>query len=284
MQITQIKINSSKGQLSLARKPPLTSFGFDFLQTEHASVIYGTHFPNRLFAGCLPENATAIDLGDHFSRYGKVIEAKVLKDDSGRSKRFGFVSFHNESSVNRVLDERPIRFKGKVINVGPAVKKEGHDAPRNASPRTVSLAGSPMMDSISTQQINCQEPSRGINAVMISMTAMAAQPPVSAMSTAVGNMQAASITPYAMQDPMPPSVMQHAVPSSYQTPMQLPLQFSYPTYDNSWSFYGMPTASQYPEPNIYDTYLPVGQDSHDIPMLNQAVLPLDCYAHVDSVY
>eukprot|EP00795_Rhopilema_esculentum_P015173 gene15173-6368_t len=101
---------------------------------EHAAVIYGTHFPNRLFVGCLPESATALELGNHFSQFGKVAEAKILKDDCGRSKRFGFVSFQNEESVKRVLNERPIRFKGKLINVGPAVKKDGTDTPRSVSP------------------------------------------------------------------------------------------------------------------------------------------------------
>eukprot|EP00794_Sanderia_malayensis_P014199 gene14199-15681_t len=102
--------------------------------SEHASVIYGKQFPGRIFVGCLPEDVTALELGEYFTKFGKVLQAKILRDDCGRSKRFGFISFQSEESVQKVLEEKPIVVKGKVINVGPAVKKDGSDSPRTVSP------------------------------------------------------------------------------------------------------------------------------------------------------
>ncbi len=102
-------------------------------QSEHASVIYGTKFPDRMFVGCLPSDVTALELGEHFTKFGKVLEAKILKDEHGRSKRFGFVTFEAEESVARVLAEKPIIVKGKVVNVGLAVKKDTVDKTRAVS-------------------------------------------------------------------------------------------------------------------------------------------------------
>lgn len=94
---------------------------------DHSSIIYGTHFPNRLFVGCLPPQATADDLGKFFSFYGKVVEAKVVLDDQRRSKRFGFVSFSRPEEAESVLASGDVHLMGKKINVGPAVKKEVKD-------------------------------------------------------------------------------------------------------------------------------------------------------------
>lgn len=95
-----------------------------FVKTgEHTSVIYGTHYPNRLFVGCLPPEAGAEDLGNFFSSFGNVVEAKVVLDHYGRSKRFGFVTFSDPGKVESLIAGENIWFKGKKINVGPAVKK-----------------------------------------------------------------------------------------------------------------------------------------------------------------
>lgn len=73
--------------------------------------------------GCLPPEAGAEDLGEFFSDYGNVVEAKVVLDSEGRSKRFGFVTFSNSDNVAELIKNRAVVFQGKMINVGPAVKK-----------------------------------------------------------------------------------------------------------------------------------------------------------------
>lgn len=76
-----------------------------------------------MFVGCLPPEAEAVHLGDFFSDYGNVVEAKIVLDRDGRSKRFGFVTFSNSDNVEELIKKRGVIFKGKMINVGPAVKK-----------------------------------------------------------------------------------------------------------------------------------------------------------------
>lgn len=95
---------------------------------DHSSIIYGTHFPNRLFVGCLPPLATADDLGRFFASFGKVVEAKVVLDEHRRSKRFGFVSFAKQEEAEGVLQQGAVYLMGKKINVGPAVKKQVKDS------------------------------------------------------------------------------------------------------------------------------------------------------------
>ena len=51
------------------------------------------------------------------------MEAKIVLDHGGNSKRFGFVTFTNPEEVESLIACGDIHFKGKKINVGPAVKK-----------------------------------------------------------------------------------------------------------------------------------------------------------------
>ncbi|XP_066933639.1 deleted in azoospermia protein 3-like isoform X1 [Clytia hemisphaerica] len=88
-----------------------------------SSCTFGTHYPNRIFVGHLPGKANATDLADFFRTYGTVLEGKVVLDSFGRSRRFGFVTFATQDDVQKVLSKCPFFFKGKKINVGPAVKK-----------------------------------------------------------------------------------------------------------------------------------------------------------------
>ena len=68
----------------------------------------------------------AEDLGSFFATYKSgfnVVEAKIVLDHCGNSKRFGFVTFSTPEEVDRLISIGDIEFKGKKINVGPAVKK-----------------------------------------------------------------------------------------------------------------------------------------------------------------
>ncbi|XP_065063666.1 protein boule-like [Rhopilema esculentum] len=83
----------------------------------------GTHYPNRLFVGSLPGSASANDLAEFFKKFGTVLEGKVVLDCNGNSRRFGFITFATNDDVQRVLGQGCIFFRGKKINVGPAVKR-----------------------------------------------------------------------------------------------------------------------------------------------------------------
>ncbi|XP_066929474.1 protein boule-like [Clytia hemisphaerica] len=92
--------------------------------SHHSSVMYGTHFPNRLFVGCLHGSITASMLGHYFYKFGPIIEAKVILDEHQQSRRFGFVTFAFAKDAEKTLKQKKFYLKGHRINVGPAIKKE----------------------------------------------------------------------------------------------------------------------------------------------------------------
>jgi len=53
-----------------------------------------------------------------------VIEAKIITDESGISKGYGFVTFSSEEDVRKVTEMGTLFFKNKKLNLGPAVKKQ----------------------------------------------------------------------------------------------------------------------------------------------------------------
>lgn len=66
---------------------------------------------------------TASSLGTYFGCFGEVIEAKVVLDDTKKSKRFGFVAFSRATDARTVLTAGDFFLMGKRIVVGPAVKR-----------------------------------------------------------------------------------------------------------------------------------------------------------------
>jgi len=55
--------------------------------------------PRKIFIGGLPHKATTQQLRDHFSRYGPIVDAVVLRWPDGRSRGFGYVTFSSASAA-----------------------------------------------------------------------------------------------------------------------------------------------------------------------------------------
>lgn len=63
-------------------------------------------------------------LKDLFSQFGKTLSVKVMRDPSGKSKGFGFVSYEKHEDANKAVEEMNGKeIGGKVIFVGRAQKK-----------------------------------------------------------------------------------------------------------------------------------------------------------------
>ncbi|XP_032741791.1 polyadenylate-binding protein 1-like [Rattus rattus] len=59
-----------------------------------------------------------------FGRFGQVLSVKVMTDEGGKSKGFGFVSFERHEDAQKAVDEMNGKeLNGKHIYVGPAQKK-----------------------------------------------------------------------------------------------------------------------------------------------------------------
>lgn len=61
---------------------------------------------NKVYVGNLPYSVTGDQLKEIFAGVGEITEAVVISDKfSGRSKGFGFVTFADESSAQKAVDE-----------------------------------------------------------------------------------------------------------------------------------------------------------------------------------
>jgi len=85
--------------ISVAPRPRRTDFG-----------------PIKLFIGGLTADTTAADLRTAFAPFGDIVEAVVVPDRStGRSRGFGFVSYHTPTAAEAAIKE----MNGKEIDGQP---------------------------------------------------------------------------------------------------------------------------------------------------------------------
>lgn len=80
----------------------------------------------KVFLGGLPSNVTETDLRAFFGRYGKVMEVVIMYDqEKKKSRGFGFLSFEDEASVERVTAEHYINLNGKQVEIKKAEPRDG---------------------------------------------------------------------------------------------------------------------------------------------------------------
>lgn len=85
----------------------------------------GQGYP-KVFLGGLPSNITETDLRAYFGRYGKVMEVVIMYDqEKKKSRGFGFLSFEDDASVERVCTEHYLNLNGKQVEVKKAEPREG---------------------------------------------------------------------------------------------------------------------------------------------------------------
>ena len=84
--------------------------------------------PGKMFIGGLSWQTTPENVREYFSQFGDVAEVMVMKDPATRRSRgFGFITFSNPASVNRVLAFPQHQLDGKLIE--PKVRPECWEAP-----------------------------------------------------------------------------------------------------------------------------------------------------------
>lgn len=90
-----------------------------------AKIQKGGSYP-KVFLGGLPANVTETDLRQFFSRFGKVMEVVIMYDQERKKSRgFGFLSFEEESSVERATAKHYVTLHGKQVEVKKAEPREG---------------------------------------------------------------------------------------------------------------------------------------------------------------
>lgn len=95
---------------------------------------------NKVFVGGLNWNTNDDGLLAAFSRFGEVVEAKVITDrDTGRSRGFGFVTFSSSDARDQAIQEMDgTELEGRTIRVNEAQEKQrsggGRGGPRRDGP------------------------------------------------------------------------------------------------------------------------------------------------------
>ena len=59
----------------------------------------------KLFVGNISWNASKEDLENIFGEYGELAEVILIKDENGRSKGFGFISYVNDADATKAQEE-----------------------------------------------------------------------------------------------------------------------------------------------------------------------------------
>lgn len=101
----------------------------------------------KIYISSLPRHTTNADIQQVFSKFGKVEAGYTLKEDgTGDSKGFGFVTFDEESSVEKVFKEaKNIEIRGVKITVARFLAQKGEEeeaVPKNTSfPKIFSAIG-----------------------------------------------------------------------------------------------------------------------------------------------
>ncbi|XP_077533208.1 RNA-binding protein 6 isoform X3 [Haemaphysalis longicornis] len=110
----------------------------DSQPTNPASPTEAAHDPGKMFIGGLSWQTAPEGLREYFSKFGDITEVMVMKDPSTRRSRgFGFVTFSDPASVDKVLANGPHELDGKKIDPKIAFPKRAH--PKEGPPETLAL-------------------------------------------------------------------------------------------------------------------------------------------------
>ncbi|XP_017715848.1 PREDICTED: deleted in azoospermia protein 4-like, partial [Rhinopithecus bieti] len=83
----------------------------------------GRIMPNTVFVGGIDDKMAEAEIKSFFGRYGSVKEVKIITDQTGVSKGYGFVSFFNDVDVQKIVESQ-VHIQGKKLKLGPAIRKQ----------------------------------------------------------------------------------------------------------------------------------------------------------------
>uniref|UniRef100_A0A7S1TL02 RRM domain-containing protein n=1 Tax=Compsopogon caeruleus TaxID=31354 RepID=A0A7S1TL02_9RHOD len=105
----------------------------------------GSKASKKVFVGGLPSNCGDTELHRYFQHFGTVMECLVMYDhQTGNSRGFGFVTFSDLVSIDRVMEIEHHKILGKYVEVKRAEPKQVLESrkskPSNGTPSTASSA------------------------------------------------------------------------------------------------------------------------------------------------
>uniref|UniRef100_A0A669CJW3 GTPase activating protein (SH3 domain) binding protein 1 n=1 Tax=Oreochromis niloticus TaxID=8128 RepID=A0A669CJW3_ORENI len=83
---------------------------------------------HQLFVGNVPHDVDKNELKEFFEQYGTVLELRI--NSGGKLPNFGFVVFDDSEPVQKILSNRPIKFRGDVrLNVEEKKTRSAREGP-----------------------------------------------------------------------------------------------------------------------------------------------------------
>lgn len=76
--------------------------------------------PNRIFVKGFPKDATDDEIKNYFEKFGMVRDVRIVRDKSGVSKGYGFVTFDSQEVAEKVKEIEFMQHKDREIVIGPA--------------------------------------------------------------------------------------------------------------------------------------------------------------------
>ncbi|KAJ3693217.1 hypothetical protein LUZ60_008697 [Juncus effusus] len=79
--------------------------------------------PAKIFIGGLPKETREDEFRDHFGKYGKIIDAVIMKErHTNKPRGFGFITYDDASVVETVIDQTHT-FHGKQVEIKRTIPK-----------------------------------------------------------------------------------------------------------------------------------------------------------------
>jgi len=84
----------------------------------------------KLYVGNLSYTTTEDNLRNHFAAFGTVTSAKIISDQDGNSKGFGFIEMSSDEEANAAITgTHGMEFEGRKLRVNEAMDKRRRDQP-----------------------------------------------------------------------------------------------------------------------------------------------------------
>ncbi|XP_069365435.1 RNA-binding protein Musashi homolog Rbp6 isoform X4 [Maniola hyperantus] len=114
-------------------RPPArpTPPAFESMETQNQDVAHSpaevANDPGKMFVGGLSWQTSPESLRDYFNKFGEITEVMVMKDPTTRRSRgFGFITFSDPASVDKVLAQATHELDGKKIDPKVAFPRRAH--------------------------------------------------------------------------------------------------------------------------------------------------------------
>ncbi|KAK9131217.1 hypothetical protein Sjap_011704 [Stephania japonica] len=99
--------------------------------------------PGKIFVGGISWDTTEEIFGQHFQKYGEIVDSVIMKEKHTRRPRgFGFVTFADPSVVDKVLEDEHV-INGRIVEVKRTVPRDEMQVKGESKTKKIFVGGIP---------------------------------------------------------------------------------------------------------------------------------------------